>query len=76
VSVDVQKQGTDSEGKSSTRRKGQATRGEGEQEVEAAHCTAAAGEKNCGDGRIRAGEQEGSEEGDERGKRSRTHMQN
>jgi hypothetical protein len=34
------------------------------------------GEKNCGDGRIRAGEQEGSEEGDERGKRSRTHMQN
>jgi hypothetical protein len=42
VSVDVEKQGTDSEGKSSTRRKGQATRGEGEQEVEAAHCTAAA----------------------------------
>jgi hypothetical protein len=29
VSVDVEKQGTDSEGKSSTRRKSQATRGEG-----------------------------------------------
>jgi hypothetical protein len=45
VSVDVEKQGTDSKGKSRTRKKSQATRGEGEQEVEAAlaHCTAAAG---------------------------------
>jgi hypothetical protein len=42
----------------------------------AALCTAAAGGRSCSGGRSRAGEQEGSEEGDERGKRPRTHMQN
>jgi hypothetical protein len=43
VSADVEKQGMASEGKAGTRREGRATRGEGEQEVEAALCTAAAG---------------------------------
>jgi hypothetical protein len=56
------------------REEGRATRGEGEQEVEAAHCTAAAGGRNCISGRTEQGSRRGSEEEDERGERSRTQV--
>jgi hypothetical protein len=55
VSADVEKQGMASEGKAGTRREGRATRGEGEQEVEAALCTAAAGGMHCIGGRAEQG---------------------
>jgi hypothetical protein len=74
VSADVEKQEMASEEKAGTRREGRATRGEGEKEVEAALCTAAAGEGIA----AAAGEEQGSREAQgkkKRGKkRLRVHM--
>jgi hypothetical protein len=76
VCADVEGRGVASEGDAGTGRRAGRRVERASRRWRAALCTAAAGGRNCSGGRSRAGEQEGSEEEDERGKRPRTHMQN
>jgi hypothetical protein len=73
---DVEGRGIASEGDAGTGRRSGRRVERASRRWRAALCTAAAGGRNCSGGRSRAGEQEGSEEEDEREKRPRTHMQN
>jgi hypothetical protein len=74
VSADVEEQETASEGKSRHQEENRATHGEGEQEVEAAHCTAAAGGMHCSGGRTEQWSSRAQRKEKRGGKRSRTQV--
>jgi hypothetical protein len=74
VSADVEEQETASEGKSRHQEEGRATRGEGEQEVEAAHCTASAGGMHCSGSRTEQWSRRGQRKEKRGEKRSRTQV--